>query len=76
MIDRHGTLERASNHDPLGVAMRDQAAAMLEYWEGRRRLNPTHSETLSTWRAWRGVVRALEDYYDLPRSFETHGERR
>jgi hypothetical protein len=56
--------------------MRDQAAAMLEYWEGRRRLNPTHSETLSTWRAWRGVVRALEDYYDLPRSFETHGERR
>ena len=75
VVDRHGTMQTGIELDPLGVAMRDQAAAMLAYWEGRLAAHPTHVPTLRTRDSWRMVVRCLEDYYSLPRSFETKRDR-
>lgn len=71
----YGTISTAAHSDPLGVAMRDQAAAMLAYWEGRYQAHPTHHPTLRTRDSWRMVVRCLEDYYGLERSFETKRDR-
>jgi hypothetical protein len=68
-------MQSATDHDPLGVAMRDQAAALALYWESRWRAHPKHERTMRVRNAWRGVVRALEDYYELPHSFESRAER-
>ena len=74
MIDARATIHAGGTVDALAMQQHGIAVAMWQYWEARYAAAPTHEPTLRARNAWRQVVRTTEDYYGLPRSFESRSD--
>ena len=73
-IDARAILHAGGAIDALALQHHGIAVAMWQYWESRYQANPTHPKTVQMRRAWRDVVKATEEYYELERSFESRSE--
>ena len=76
MIDARATIHAGGTVDALALAHHGLAVSQYQYWETLYRAHPNHAPTLNARNAWRSTVRALEEFYGLPRTFETVAENR